>query len=164
MAAQYVLCRKCGKPIEGEGFGSAETGFEHPFSCPADKPVGEPVLSDLLREVLDAPYCFDTSCWVKKLHDDHKHTVGHGVVTMAFVAGAAFAVEQIRRALAAQEEAPMPSRDDDTEPASAPPCPSCGGKLQFVAVEADGDSSFTCTRCGDEWFGSTLFAEEPVGH
>ena len=29
-----VLCRKCGLPIEGDGFGSPATGWEHPFSCP----------------------------------------------------------------------------------------------------------------------------------
>lgn len=29
-----VHCRKCGQIIEGEGFGSPKTGWEHPFSCP----------------------------------------------------------------------------------------------------------------------------------
>ena len=32
-----VLCRKCGQPIEGEAFGSEETGYEHPFVCPVSR-------------------------------------------------------------------------------------------------------------------------------
>lgn len=35
-------------------------------------------------------------------------------------------------------------------------CATCGGRLQFVAVEQDGDTSYICTNCGDEWFGSTV--------
>jgi len=35
-------------------------------------------------------------------------------------------------------------------------CSGCGGKLQFVAVEEDGNTSWICTRCGDEWDGETL--------
>jgi hypothetical protein len=31
-----VDCRKCGKPIRGEAFGSPSKGYEHPFSCPLE--------------------------------------------------------------------------------------------------------------------------------
>lgn len=33
-SGRTVSCRKCGQPIEGDGFGSPETGWEHPFTCP----------------------------------------------------------------------------------------------------------------------------------
>lgn len=45
---------------------------------------------------------------------------------------------------------------DEWRPTSE--CPSCGGSLQFVAVEGDGDTTYICTDCGDEWFLSTLEA------
>lgn len=31
-----VKCRKCGEEIKGAKFGSASTGWEHPFTCPRD--------------------------------------------------------------------------------------------------------------------------------
>ncbi len=39
---EQVKCRECGQPIEGQGFGSAENGWQHPFSCP-DEDQGTPV-------------------------------------------------------------------------------------------------------------------------
>lgn len=36
-----VRCRKCGEPIDGDGFGSPETGWEHPFVCPKDEPPAD---------------------------------------------------------------------------------------------------------------------------
>lgn len=40
-------------------------------------------------------------------------------------------------------------------------CSTCGGRLQFVASEQDQDTTYVCTRCGDEWFGSTLGLNDP---
>lgn len=57
-------------------------------------------LPELVRQVIESPYCTDATCWAGDRGDsfEHKHTEGHGVVSMAFVAGVGFAVEQIGRA------------------------------------------------------------------
>lgn len=51
--ADSVLCRKCGQPIEGDGFGSPETGHEHPFTCPPS--------ADSVRITLTIPTADDES-------------------------------------------------------------------------------------------------------
>lgn len=32
-----TICRNCGLPVIGNRFGSPETGWEHPFSCPPEE-------------------------------------------------------------------------------------------------------------------------------
>jgi hypothetical protein len=61
--ASMPTCRRCGQTIEGPGFGSPETGWEHPFDgCP--EPTTDPEPFFAIRR-LDGELVYGEFSWVK---------------------------------------------------------------------------------------------------
>lgn len=70
---ETILCRKCGQPLDPDevAFGSAQSGWEHPFTCPPLGPESREIKTvDIAGRTIDAHKVVCPECNALDLNTD----------------------------------------------------------------------------------------------